>query len=93
LLPSGLPGLAFALLIASASQVALQSLLGETPEFAKISFAALPVPGMLLSLVAVVGRSPAEGDVRLYMRPHNLWVYRIGGVLVLLATLRLTQII
>jgi hypothetical protein len=92
-LPSGLPGLAFALLIASASLVALQSLLGETPEFAKIAFAVLPIPGMLLSLVAVVGRAPAEGDVRWYMRPHNLWVYRIGGVLFLLATLRLTNII
>jgi hypothetical protein len=92
-LPSGLPGLGFALLIASASLVVLQSIFGETPEFAKIAFVLLPIPGLVLSLLAVIGRSPEAGDVRWYMRPHNLWIYRIGGLFVLIATLRLTHII
>ncbi len=93
ILPSGLPGLGFALLIASASLVVLQSLFGETPEFAKIAFVLLPIPGLLLSLLGIIGRAPNEDDVRWYMRPKNLWVYRLGGVLVLLGTLRLTNII
>jgi hypothetical protein len=93
ILPSGLPGLGFALLIASASLVVLQSLFGETPEFAKIAFVLLPIPGLLLSLLGIIGRAPHEGDVRWYMRPKNLWIYRLGGVLVLIATLRLTNII
>jgi len=92
-LPAGLPGLAFSLLIASAFLAYLQSAFGETPEFAKIAFALLPIPGLILSLLTVIGRSPAEGDVRWYLRPNNLWIYRIGGVLVFLATLKLTKII
>ncbi len=93
ILPSGLPGLGFALLIASASLVVLQSLFGETPEFAKIAFVLLPIPGLIFSLLGILGRAPHDGDVRWYMRPKNLWVYRLGGVLVLLGTLRLTDII
>ena len=93
ILPSGLPGLGFALLLASASLVILQSLFGETPEFAKIAFVLLPIPGLVLSLLGILGRAPHDGDVRWYMRPKNLWVYRLGGVLVLLGTLRLTNII
>jgi hypothetical protein len=93
ILPSGLPGLGFALLIASAALVVLQSLFGETPEFAKIAFVLIPIPGLVLSLLGIIGRAPHEGDVRWYMRPKNLWIYRLGGVLVLLGTLRLTNII
>ena len=92
-LPSGLPGLGFALLIASASLVILQSVFGETPEFAKLAFVLLPIPGLVLSLLGVIGRAPAVGDVRWYLRPHNILLYRIGGVLVLVATLLLTHII
>jgi len=93
ILPSGLPGLGFALLLASAALVLLQSLFGETPEFAKIAFVLLPIPGLVLSLLGIIGRAPNVGDVRWYLRPNNLWIYRIGGGLVLLGTLRLTNII
>ena len=93
ILPAGLPGLAFTLLVASASLTALTSALGETPDLAQIAFVVLPIPSVILSVLGMFGREPAEGDVRWYQRAHLTWLYRIGGILMLAYTMHLTGII
>jgi hypothetical protein len=93
ILPSGLPGLAFTLLVASYSLAGLTALLGETPDLAKMAFVLLPIPSVILSVLGMLGREPAEGDVRWYERDHLTWLYRIGGIAVFIYTLQLTGII
>lgn len=93
ILPGGLPGLAFALIVASATLNVLMHFLGATPDLAKMAFVLIPIPGFFMSLLGMVGREPAEGDVRWYQRENMVWIYRIGGIAVLMYTLRLTGII
>ena len=92
-LPAGLPGLAFTLLVASASLSGLTAVFGETPDLAKIAFVLLPIPSVILSILGMFGREPAEGDVRWYQRAQLTWLYRIGGIVMLVYTMRLTGII
>jgi hypothetical protein len=92
ILPTGVPGLAFTILVSSGSAAALAIWLGATPAYAEISFVLLPLPLLLLSLLSMFGREGAtEDEVRIAQR--NRWVYRIGGVVMLLITLKLTGII
>ena len=93
LLPGGLPGLAFALIVASQTLNIIMSILGVTPDLAKMAFVLIPIPGFIMSLLGMIGRQPADGDVRWYLRPNMVWVYRIGGIPVLLYTLHLTGIL
>jgi hypothetical protein len=66
--------------------------LGATPAFAELSFVILPLPLLLLSVLSMFGREGAtEDEVRIAQR--NRWVYRLGGVVMLLVTLNLTGII
>jgi hypothetical protein len=92
ILPTGVPGLAFTILVSSGSSAALSMWLGATPAFAELSFVLLPLPLLLLSVLSMFGREGAtEDEVRIAQR--NRWVYRIGGVVMLLVTLNLTGII
>ena len=92
ILPTGVPGLAFTILVASGSSAALSIWLGATPAFAELSFVILPLPLLVLSVLSMFGREGAtEDEVRIAQR--NRWVYRLGGVVMLLVTLNLTGII
>ena len=52
----------------------------------------IPLPLLLLSVLSMFGREGAtENEVRIAKR--NRWLYRIGGVAMLLVTLNLTGII
>lgn len=92
LLPAGVPGLAFALLVASYSLTAMISVFGATPNLAKMAFVILPLPSMVFAFLGMIGREPAEGDVRWYQRDRWIWVYRIGGVAMLIYTMHLAGI-
>lgn len=92
-LPSGLPGLAFTLLVASYSLSGLTAILGATPDLAKLAFVLLPIPSVILSVLGMLGREPADGDVRWYQRDNLTWLYRIGGIAIFIYTLQLTGII
>jgi hypothetical protein len=93
LLPAGLPGLAFTLLVASYSLTGLTAVLGATPDLAKIAFVVLPIPSVILSILGMLGREPLEGDVRWYQRQNLTWLYRIGGIGMLAYTMHLTGIV
>jgi hypothetical protein len=92
LLPSGIPGLAFSLIIASATTAFAGQIFGASPDFAQWSFAILPLPLLALTVLGAFGRhGKNEHDEKPSQR--NVLIYRIGGVLMLLITLRLAGII
>lgn len=92
-LPTGIPGLAFALIVASITTSIVGSWFGSTPDLALWSFALLPIPMLGIAILAMIGREGNEGEVRWIRRPGFKWVYRIGGVFMLLATMELAGVL
>jgi hypothetical protein len=92
-LPQGIPGLALSLVIASTTTALVGAALGATPDLAQWSFVLLPIPLLLLSVLGLFGR---HGETPDHPRPikTDRWklVYRIGGIVMLLITLRLAGI-
>jgi hypothetical protein len=93
IMPSGIPGLAFALIVASVTTSIVNSWFGSTPDLALWSFALLPIPMLGIAILAMIGREGNEGEIRWIRRPGFKWVYRIGGVLMLLATMELAGVL
>ena len=85
-LPEGVPLVGVMLIVGWVASALLVGALGESPEYAQTMFVILAVPGFLLALLGLIGREPDEGDTRWYQRTRMTSLYRIGGVLVLLAT-------
>ena len=85
-LPQSLPYMAFALLVYLILSTLLYQSFGDTTQFALMAFFILMVPDFILGLAWLIGREPAEGDVRWYMRPNLMWLYRIGGVVLVVVT-------
>jgi hypothetical protein len=85
-LPDSMPALGFGLLIYLILAGILASVFGDETEFALMSFVILLVPGLILGLLALVGREPREDDVKWYLRPNMTGLYRVGGVVVLVIT-------
>lgn len=92
-LPSGLFGLAISLFLAKLTMGFVSDTLGKTPSFALMAFVLVPIPGFILSMAALFGRTPQPGDVRWYLRPRNQLIYVFGGIAVLVWTLFLTEIL
>jgi hypothetical protein len=92
-LPTGIPGLAFALIVASVTTAIVGSWFGSTPDLALWSFALLPIPMLGLAVLAMIGREGKEGEVRWIKRPGFKWVYRIGGIVMLLVTMELAGVL
>jgi MFS family permease len=96
LLPTGIPGLAITLFISSATTATVGAILGATPELAAWSFLILPMPLLILSLLGMFGR---HGRVNRHGEEEDRpvknfkWVYRIGGLLMLVITLKLAGVI
>jgi hypothetical protein len=84
-MPNGIPGLALVLLISQATSNLVGTWFGSSPDLALWSFALLPIPLLALSLLNQLGREGEEGEVRLLMRPSMRWVYRLGGIVMLLS--------
>jgi uncharacterized repeat protein (TIGR02543 family) len=93
IMPTGIPGLAFALIVASITTSIVSSWFGSTPDLALWSFALLPIPMLGIAILAMIGREGNEGEVRWTKRPGFKWVYRIGGAFMLLATMDLAGVI
>jgi hypothetical protein len=93
IMPSGIPGLAFALIVASVTTSIVNSWFGSTPDLALWSFALLPIPMLGIAILAMIGREGNEGEIRWIRRPGFKWVYRIGGIFMLLATMELAGVL
>jgi hypothetical protein len=92
LLPSGVPGLALSLIVATMTTAATGAIVGAVPALASWSFVILPLPLLLLSLLGMFGRHGRDDD-DLKPAQRNVWVYRIGGAVMLLITLKLAGVI
>jgi hypothetical protein len=92
ILPSGIPGLALSLIIASSTTAAVGAWLGSSPDLAQWSFVILPIPMLLLSILGLFGRHGEEGEERFIKHPKMKAVYRAGGIVMLLITLRLAGV-
>ena len=92
ILPSGVPGLALSLIVATLTTALMAELVGTIPALAAWSFAILPLPLLLLAVLGMFGRHGLEGEDEKPAQ-RNKWVYRIGGVIMLDVTLRLAGII
>jgi hypothetical protein len=92
ILPSGIPGLALSLIIASSTTAEVGAWLGASPDLAQWSFVILPIPMLLLSILGLFGRHGAEGEERFIKHPKLKTVYRAGGIVMLLITLRLAGV-
>ena len=83
LVPLGVPSLVMYFLVGTYSAIWIESWLGETPDYARTSFVAMLAPFTLVGILYVVGREPNEDEVRWCYRPRFRWVYRLGGIVVL----------
>lgn len=92
-MPNGVPGLAFTLVVASVTTQVVAAWFGATPDLVLWSFALLPIPMLLLSVLHILGREGLPDEVRWIKRPGLVWLYRIGGVLMLLLTMKLAGVI
>ena len=92
-LPTGLPGLALVLFIAQATSNIVGGWFAGSPESALYSFAILPIPLLALSILGMLGREGEPDEIRLVKRPAFKWVYRIGGIVVLIVTMKLAGVI
>jgi hypothetical protein len=93
ILPTGIPGLAMTLLIASITTSLVGAWFGASPDLALWSFALLPIPMLILAVLGMFGREGLGGEVRWIQRPHLKWVYRIGGIVMLIVTMNLAGVI
>jgi len=85
-MPQGMVNLALSLWMGGVSLVALTSMFGPTADLAKIGFVLLPIPTVIISVLRLFGRSGHEGEARFYQNPKWVWVYRVGGLVVVYLT-------
>lgn len=82
-LPQGTPYMVVLLWMGATLAVWVEQWLGATPDYARTSFVVLAGFPALLALLALVGREPAEGEMRWNERPSLRHAYRLGGVVTL----------
>ena len=90
-LPSGLPGLIFGLILSTLVVLALTNLLPNTDNLAKWALIVLPIFGTFMALLGIALR---DGDSqRWHQKQGRHWIYRVGGVFMLLVALRVTGLV
>ncbi|MFM8927293.1 MAG: hypothetical protein ACKOFA_03730, partial [Rhodoluna sp.] len=93
LIPTGLPGLAFSLIVASYSSLYISQWIGDWPDFAQWSFMLLPIPMFLIGLIGLFGREGQDDEDRPIKAPRWRYIYRIGGIVMLVVTASLAGVI
>jgi hypothetical protein len=63
----------------------LRNALGDVPDYAQLEVLWMAVPGFLIALLGLFAREPKDGDTRWYTRATMTMVYRVGGVIMLIA--------
>lgn len=89
--PVGVPRFVLIVLVAIGLGTLATLVVGDGADLARYSFVLLLMPGLVLAALGMFGREPREGDVRWYLRPSLRNVYRVGGVLMVVAAVWLTQ--
>lgn len=91
IMPQGMPGLVLTLVVAAASAGIVMAIIGANPTFAAWNMIMLPLPILAISLLGLFGRHGAtEDEVRFSQR--NPWLFRVGGVVIVLVAMKLMNI-
>jgi hypothetical protein len=93
ILPQGIPGLALVLIVAQATSLFINWQFGASTELALWTFVLLPIPLLALGVLGMFGREGNEGEIRFIKRENLVWAYRLGGVVMLVLTLKLAGVI
>jgi hypothetical protein len=83
LLPQGVPSIVTTLLVSTWFAVLLERIMGETEAYAQTGFMMFGLPFLAMGLMGLVGREPAEDEVRWNQQPRWKLVYRVGGIAML----------
>jgi hypothetical protein len=89
--PVGVPRFVVIVLAAIGLGTLASLLLEDDADIARTSFVLLLLPGLALAALGMFAKQPRDGDVRWYMRPSLRTAYRIGGILMIIAAVWLTQ--
>jgi hypothetical protein len=93
LLPTGLPGLNLVLLIAGFTSAWAATLFTGDQAPAQ-AFMLLPIPLLILAILGLFGRhGEVPGTPRPVLSERLVWIYRIGGVIMLALALKLMGIV
>ena len=93
ILPNGVPGLALTLVVASLTTQARAAGCGSAPDRVLWACARLPIAMLVLNILHIIGRHGLDGEVCWIRRPGLVWLYRIGGIVMLLVTMKLAGVI
>ena len=91
LMPQGMPGLVFTLLVSAASAMIVMAFIGANPAFAAWNMILLPLPLLAISILGLLGRYGATPDEVRFSQRNPLF-FRLGGVLILIVALRMMGI-
>lgn len=93
LLPTGLPGLNLVLVIAGLTSAwAASTFSGEFA--ASLTFMVLPIPLLALAVIKLFGRHGESAEAeRPVLKPGMVWVYRIGGIIMFVLSLKLMGLV
>lgn len=80
IIPGGVPGIVFTAFLGLLVSTWVNSLPLVAEDKSRTIFVLVGIPGFILSLLKILGRSPQEGDVRWYRRDKYIGLYRVGGV-------------
>jgi len=89
--PVGVPRFVLIVLAAIGLGTLATLVLDSDADIARDSFVLLLLPGLALAALGMFGRQPRDGDVRWYLRPSMRNLYRVGGVVMVIAAVWLTQ--
>ncbi|MFM1784909.1 MAG: hypothetical protein RLZZ579_1186, partial [Actinomycetota bacterium] len=94
LIPTKLPGLVLILTISALTLALSNQAFGSDADAAAKTFAILPVPLLALSILGLFGRHGQSVDEpRPVTLPKFMWLYRVGGIVILFVAMRLTGIL
>lgn len=89
--PVGIPKLVVILLVSLGITTAISLLVTDGPDLARTSFVVLMVPGLALAALGMFAKEPREGDTRWYLRASMRVWYRMGGAVLLVSAIYMTQ--
>ena len=89
--PVGIPKLVVILLVSLGISTAISLLVTSGPDLARTAFVLLMLPGLALAALGMFAKEPHEGDTRWYLRPTMRVWYRVGGAVLLVTAIYMTQ--
>ena len=88
--PTGLPGMAFSIVVSTYTGALIGSWIGQRDDFAQWAFMMMPLPMFGIGLIRMFGRHGKRDEIRAVKKPQWRWVYRLGGIVMLVVTAKLS---